>query len=207
MIKSKVVDLIKSRLGNRTEPGLDTRINNELDQAQYECENHGDFTAWFLLSESASYSTTAGEQRVPIPTDMIMEYEEGALFYNGTPLEKYEYEALRKKYYGLEGEPEAYALMGDYFYIFPTPDATYSIDMKYYQQDTLCSVTADDAENLWLAKAADWLLAKAGLAIARYIKDTEAAALFTADEAKAMTRVHKVHVRWLEENINRTSED
>jgi hypothetical protein len=207
MIKSKVVDLIKSRLGNRTDTGIDAKIVAELDAAQEALERFGDFTPWFLLSETATYTTVVGESRVPIPDDMLQEYEEGALFYLGEVLDKYEYDALRSKYYGLSGAPEAYALVNDYFILFPTPDAAYSIDMKYYMKDALISTISDTGENRWLKEASSWIIARTGTAIARFIKDTEAAALFASDEQRAQTDVYKRHIDRMERNVDRQSGD
>ena len=54
---------------------------------------------------------------------------------------------------------------------------------------------------------ADWLMAKAGLAIARFIKDADAQALFTTDEDKASKRVYLMHVDRAERNSPRKKGD
>jgi hypothetical protein len=207
MIKSKLYDLIKMRLGNRTDTDIDTRIAAEMDMAQYELEHHGDFTPWFLLSEDATYAVTAAEQRVPIPADMLQEFEDGALFYGYDPLVKYDYDALVEKFQNSVGPPKAYALVNDYFIVFPVPDAAYNVRMKYYKTDTLPSVVLTSAENLWMKNAAHWLIAKTGSAIARYIKDADATALFLADEQKAQAAVYKIHIDRAERNLDRQMGD
>lgn len=208
MIKSKVVDLIKMRLGNRTDTDIDARIDQELDAAQYELERFGVFTPWFLLGENATYTTTADERRVPIPTDMLQEYEEGALYYNGLPLVKHDSDYLSERFYNAEpGEPKAYALVNDYFELYPMPADAYQINMKYYRVDTVPSAVAADAQNRWLKNAADWLMAKAGLAVARFIKDADAQTLFAADEDKASKRVYLIHVDRAERNSPRKKGD
>lgn len=208
MIKSAVVDLIKMRLGNRTDTDIDTRIDAELDMAQYELEQFGIFTPWFLLSETATYTTAASEPRVPIPTDMLQEYEEGALFYAGLPLTKHDQDYLAGRFEGADpGVPQAYALVGDYFVLYPTPDDAYELSMKYYQKDTVPSAVATGSENQWLKYAADWLLAKTGAAIARFIKDAEAQKLFAEDEKKASDRLYTKHVDRAERNSPRAKGD
>lgn len=208
MIKSKVIDLIKMRLGNRTDADIDTRINAELDAAQYELERFGVFTPWFLLSETASYTTTALEPRVPIPTDMLQEYEEGALFYNGLPLIKHDLDYLSERFENaLPGAPRAYALSGEYFLLFPSPDDAYVLSMKYYQEEPVPSDLAVDAENAWLRNAADWLMAKAGTNVARFIKDSEAMQMFMQDEDKASKRIYLMHVDRAERNSPRKKGD
>jgi len=208
MIKGKVIDLIKSRLGNRTDTGIDEKINLELDAAQYELERFGVFTPWFLLGENATYTTTIDEPRVPIPTDMLQEYEEGALYYNGLPLVKHDQDYLSERFENAEpGAPRAYALVNEYFELFPTPDDAYLINMKYYRMDTAPSDVALDGQNKWLKNASDWLLAKTGLAVARFIKDAEAQTLFAEDEDKASKRIYLMHVDRAERNSPRKKGD
>lgn len=207
MIKSKIVSLIKMRLGNRTDTDIDARIDAELDMAQYELEHFGDFTPWFLLSENATYTLTPTEQRVPLPADMLQEYEEGALFYGYDPLTKYDYDALVAKFRDSTGSPQGYALVDNYFIVFPIPDAAYNITMKYYQVDTAPSAVLTSGENKWMKNAAQWLLAKTGSAIARFIKDADATALFLADEQKAQAAVYKTHIDRAERNVDRQMGD
>jgi hypothetical protein len=138
---------------------------------------------------------------------MPMEYEEGALFYNGKPLTKHEYDALTVAYRDAVGAPEAYALVDGYFLLFPAPDDLYQINMKYYQEDAVPSSLTDTGENKWLKNAAQWLLATTGVAVARFIKDADAVALFAADEQKAATAVYKQHIDRAERNVDRRMGD
>lgn len=208
MIKSTVVGLIKMRLGNRTDTDIDARIDAELDASQYELERFGVFTPWFLLSTETSYTLTAGVDTVSIPTDMLQEYEEGALYYEGLPLLKHDQDYLSEKFHNAEpGAPVAYALVNDVYQVFPTPDIGYSLTNRYYQMDTVPSLVASDAENKWMKHAADWLLAKTGMAIARFIKDAEALARFAEDEDKASKRVYLQHIDRAERNSPRKKGD
>lgn len=208
MIKSTVVELIKMRLGNRTDTDIDTRIDSELDMAQYELEQFGLFTPWFLLSDTTTLNTVVGNPQVAVPTDMLQEYEEGALFYDGLPLAKHDEDYLSQRFFEAEnGPPQAYALSGEYFVLYPTPDAVYPLTMKYYQKDAVPSSLAAGDENLWLKHAADWLLAKTGAAIARFIKDAEAQKLFAEDEKKASDRLYTKHTDRAERNSARVKGD
>lgn len=208
MIKSTVVGLIKMRLGNRTDTDIDTRIDSELDMAQYELEQFGLFTPWFLLSDTTTLNTVVGNPQVAVPVDMLQEYEEGALFYDGLPLAKHDEDYLSQRFFEAEnGPPQAYALSGEYFVLYPTPDAVYPLTMKYYQKDTVPSSLAAGDENLWLKHAADWLLAKAGAQIARFIKDAEAQKLFAEDVQTASDRVYTKHVDRAERNSPRAKGD
>jgi hypothetical protein len=209
MLKSAIVAMLKSRLGNRTESDIDTRIDSELDAAQEDLEHNGVFVPWFLLSETATYTTTIGEQRVPLPADFLQEYDEGALFYDGTPLKaKYDYDALVQVYKTAQaGPPEAYALVNGYFIVFPVPDNAYELSMKYYYSDTVPSSVASGSANQWMKHAAGWLLARAGKMLARYIKDAEVAAMFAEDEKTEATKQYSIHVDRAERNVNRQMGD
>lgn len=203
MIKSKIINIIKTRLGNRTDPGIDDLIANELELAQFQLENDPDFTPWFLLTENATYQMEPAEQRVPIPTDMIQEYEEGALFYGNTPLKKRDYDLLVEFFKDSTGLPQAYSLVNDYFVVFPIPDQNYEIRMTYYAKDSRITSLGDNDENQWLIYAPDWVVALAGAPVARYIKDAEAASMFIADAAVAKQRVYKIHIDRAERNAER----
>jgi hypothetical protein len=208
MIKSKMVTLLKQRLGNREDLDIEQRIDDELDMAQYELEHFGDFTPWFLLSSQQTVALTAGIQAVSIPTDMIAEWEEGVLFYEGTPLTKYDFAELEGKYYESEnGPPEAYSLVDDTFIVFPVPDDAYMLRYRYYARDTEPSNVGDDEENKWMKHAANWLLAKAGVGLSSYIKDEQALALFSADLQRAEVAVYKSHIRRVEESVERNMGD
>lgn len=208
MIKSKILTAIRQRLGNRTDSGIDTLIDSELDFAQYELER-GPYQPWFLLSEDSTASTTALEPRLQLPSDFLAEYEEGALYYRDSDsidneMVKDDLDNLKNTYKEeAAGEPERYAIVGDYYYLFPTPLTTYTMLMKYYQSNTLPSDTLSTAENLWMKHAADLLTSMAGARVAAYLKDTEAAALFEADRVRAATRLYTVHVAREEANRSR----
>lgn len=208
MLKSKVVELLKMRLGNRTDTDIDLRIDAELDAAQYELERFGVFTPWFLLNTPVSISTVAGVATVNVPTDMLQEYDEGALYYDGLPLVKHDEDYLAERFHNASpGQPLAYALVNDTFTLYPVPDAVYTLTLRYYQTDTVPSAVASNAENKWLKHAADWLLAKTGMALARFIKDAEALARFTEDEDKASKRVYLQHIDRAERNSSRKKGD
>ena len=207
MQKQTVIGLIKSRLGNRTDAGIDTRIAGELDAAQTELELYGDFVPWFLLSDEVPVATVVGAQEIALPSDMLQEWEDGAVAYDYLPVTKYEHQALQAKYQDSVGEPKAYAMLAESFKVFPIPDAIYTLKLRYYQKDALPSTLAAAGENRWLKYAPMWLLAKAGVAVARYIKDAEATAMFQADAAAAREQVYKAHVARAEHNVERQMGD
>jgi hypothetical protein len=73
------------------------------------------------------------------------------------------------------GPPEAYALLGNYFRIFPTPDALYTLKTIYYAKDTTLDT---NVENKWLKYAPMLILGRAGKFIAGPLRDTAAMQIF-----------------------------
>lgn len=212
MILSTALSMLKFRLGSRTDADLDTLIPIEMDQAQFEFERSGQ-PPWFLLTEDATAETELGERRLPVPEDFLLETEDDALWLispeTGEPqqLDKGELDASTA-YWGLtEGTPTGYALAGNYFHLFPTPDAVYSIRLKYYAADAKPTVMAAGATNLWLTYASDLLLARTGRRMAMYLRDSELAQLFAADEQTAAARLLTEQTARDEANRNRSKGD
>jgi hypothetical protein len=147
---------------------------------------------WFLLTESATIRTTADEGRVRVPDDFIVEAENLHLYYipddtDELPvkLAKDEFDTLKKNFAESDpdeneaAEPQAYALIGDYFYIFPTPDALYQIEMRYLAN--AAALTAN-IENGWLKYNPYVLIGKTGWLVAKSINNDVAASTFSMME-------------------------
>ena len=189
------VDTIGYRLGNRTD--LDDRIAAEIRLAQVELEQGPDLP-WFLVSEVAYATTSAGEERLGLPSDFLREYEEGCLWlYDADQsipwiqLGKESLEDLRaateQELIDPSGAPTHYAVSGGYFRLFPTPDDTYTIKMVYYKKAT--TLTADADTNDWLTNAPEVLISEAGLKMAAHIKDASAMQAFQMTYDRAWNRL------------------
>jgi len=194
MTRAEAVTLIQRQLAFRT--NLEDEIIAELQAAQIQLEAEA-IKPWFLVSEDSYIDTTSDEQRVAVPSDFIEEVDEAVLRYvpddvSGDDPEidliKGDYDELRKTYSDEDtgtveaGAPEAYALLGNYFRIFPTPDDTYTLHMIYYKQDTTLST---NVENNWLKYVPYLLMGVAGQQIAGGpLRDKDAFAIFQSWEAK-----------------------
>jgi|SRR5687768_738546 len=196
MTRDEAIALLKYRLGNRTD--LDARILLEMVYAQeYKLEGTGAFLPWFLETELATITTIAGEERILLPDDFLGEVEDQALWLydedSATPwteLRKNDYDYLRVKY-PATGLPKQYALLGDYFALFPVPDDSYTIKMRYYAKDD--SLASDNIENKWLKHAGDLLIAETGLIMAGHIFNTDLQAQFEKDASVARQRLYTKH--------------
>lgn len=193
MKRDDAVAIIKGRCSNRKGEDLDPQIVAEMQVQQIELET-ALVLPWFLLSEIATANTIAHEERLELPDLFIREpEEETALWYykasdTDNPrkaLTKDAYDKLVQQFPG-EGEPKAYALVGPYFRLKPTPDKAYPIQMIYYKKDLPLT---NNIENAWLKNAPDLLIAKTGCVIAgEYLKDMDAFALFSKQLDSASTR-------------------
>jgi len=182
MDRSAAVSRIEETLAFR---GTDksTAIINRLQDAQVLLER-APVLPWFLQTEVANITTTSGEERIPIPSDFIREWEEDPLWYfvagtggdddTWTELAKEDLAFARDKYPGA-GAPQVYVLDVKYFRLFPTPDAAYTIKMIYYATDALLTT---DIENDWLKYFPYLMIGEAGRVIAAALRDKDALATF-----------------------------
>jgi hypothetical protein len=111
---------------------------------------------WFLTSEDSYATTTASEERILLPSNFLQEAEDARVYYrpddwpdeDEVELKKEDYDQLKRDFLGVEdGPPQAYALLGGYFRIFPLPDAVYTLRMIYMKED---EVLDTNIENGWL---------------------------------------------------------
>lgn len=172
---------MQQQMGFRSDQATNLILYLKLAQQQLELEPP---KPWFLISETLSSVTEADQPRVLIPTTMLEEYDDGALFYvpdsgddedKNLELRKDEYDVLIRNYKDSEtGPPEAYALRGNYFYIFPTPDDVYNLKVLIYAQDTILD---SNIENKWLKYAPMLIMGKTLQLISGAPRDKDAKAI------------------------------
>lgn len=195
MTRDEAVLEIQNLLGFTTI--LQEPIERELKFAQTRLEN-GPIRPWFLKEDRAFTFTTLGEQRILLPADFLEEDEDSALWYapdNGAPdqeIVKTDLDFLIKNQenfpgtdaagVALPGVPQFYAISGQYFRLFPTPDAVYKIRMIYFKSDTALD---SNIENKWM-KYAPWLvIGEAGRTVAVSARDKAAEAKFSSIRQEA----------------------
>lgn len=200
MIRQEAITRILSRLGRDGDTDLEAKIELEIVTVQESILEGHQWLPWFLLTEIATETTIADEERVEIPTDFLLEDDDQALWrYDAdntdnqwTPLKKDDLDVLRDKYPGT-GEPVAYALRNQYFVLKPTPDDAYTLKMSYYARDT--ELANDDDENKWLTHAADLVIAETCILMAEeYIKDYDSAERFKIAAKRAWDRLYRLHI-------------
>lgn len=188
MTRDEAVAFIKEICGYR-QTG-DATIIKMLERAQTELQRGPTFP-WFLLSERSQILTTIADERIPLPTDFLGEYEDDGIWLrvdNDDPeqdilLEKDDLDLLRGLYKNTSGQPISYSKDGLYFRLFPTPDAEYQLRMQYYQKGT--SLLSGNIENEWLKYSPNSVIGKAGYWYASTLRDQEAKATFKEMETEA----------------------
>jgi hypothetical protein len=210
MTKSTFLQLLKLRLGSRTDTDLDTLISLEADQAQFELEHTGE-PPWFLLSFGVPMTMTAGVRTVSWPSNFLAEYEDGGCWLTNSSgdlvrLDKGDYDESLAYYGTEEGQPVGYSTAGTAMQLFPIPDVVYPLSVDCFLADTPFSATANGSANAWLSYAADVLLAKTGVRVALFIRDVELVQVFAGELAAAIKRMETEHIARMEINRNRTME-
>lgn len=207
MTKSELVQLLGWRLGDRDD--VEERINAELVYIQDNVLEAKEWCPWFLLSEESHASTVAGDARVPLPDDFLMEAEEQHLYIlvNGEKKELTKVDPDRILRKGeAPGVPYAYASVGEYLYFYPLPDAAYPVYMRYYKKDI--PLNTEGTVPKWFKYAGDVVLSEVGKVIAgKHLKDAGAEASFAADAQAAWIRLYSKHTAMQDVNMARNMGD
>lgn len=210
MTGDKVINLLMSRLGARTDAITRASCLLEMELAQTRFESEA-FLPWFLLSEDATVNTVADERRIEVPADFLREHDDGHLFVLGadgkyTALAKGDYDTLLNDY-GFDGTgeyPEAYSLVGDYFALFPIPTQIVQLRLsKYFARDV--APLDEGTENKWLKHVPQLLLADTGLVMAsQHLRDADVIQMFSAQRTEAYQAL--MNFNTAREEANRTRE-
>lgn len=193
MLRDAAVEIIKSRIGNRTD--LDAAIVLEMQQAQETAlERNGRFYPWFLETGIITLgSTVAGTEAMALPSDWLGEIEEQSMWIYDATLDVPYFE-LKKGAYDValqrfteNAKPKRYSLNKNNILLKPTPDAIYVIQTRHFATNAVLST---NIENDWLKYASDWLIAETGIIIARdYIQDDQMAQRFVQAAQRSRDRV------------------
>lgn len=221
MKRDAAIDVLLRRAGQRQgDSTLRTQLEEEMQLAQEVMEQNGvplplelgggPFWPHFLVSEMSSNTTTKDEPRVALPSDFVMEYEDGALFFldggKFKSLIKDDWDILRSNYDAEKTDkPKYYSITGKYFYLFPVPDAAYDLRLVYYQtKDTLDS----NIENDWLRHAPNLLISYVGEVMAgQVLYDEQLRKIFQREYSRAAIQVYYADVARQQANYDAVKGD
>jgi hypothetical protein len=141
-----------------------------------------------LFDETQTSTTNSGQAYVSRPSSN----DPGSIKWiriNGALLKRRSYEYLVT--YGGSGAPIYYHETDDYIYVAPTPDQTYSVEIRYLSRPTALSVSSPTN---WLTSNAATALLNASLIEAeQFLIAPERVAEFEAAYAKAMGPLRSIH--------------
>ena len=204
MIRDKVVELLGWRLGNRKD--MATRALSEMVLVQSTVLEGHHWFPWFLQKDLVGVSTAATVGTIALPTDYLGQIEGRGLWItlpNGQ-LKKLvlgDYEELLAKYPG-SSIPEAWCIEDSFIHIFPTPDAVYPVNWRYFARDI--DMSLDNVETKWLKYAADLVLACVGRQLAeKHIQNPTLAQAFGQEIEPAWDRLAKQET--VQQDTNRNS--
>lgn len=194
MLRDVARDSIASKLGERTD--LNDAIEAEMIVSQEtRLEGNAALKPWFLESIMTEIGTTTiDDNTLALPSDFLGEIDgQGIWVYvaGGDPV----WTKLRKDDFDIAterltepGKPKRYSLQaGDTLILHPTPDAAYSIRMRYYQKQTALTT---NIENAWLANAADMMIYDVARQLAKdKLQNDKMSARYKTDFADAVQRV------------------
>jgi hypothetical protein len=182
MTRDEAVAMVKQGLGFVTNRDTTIVSNMQFQQTQLEL---APTKPWFLKTEPQDLTTVADQNYVSLPSDYLQDHEEGGLYYYDSTadpgyeyveLKKDDYDQLMRNYYGIAPEiPEAYAIVNDRIYLFPTPDDAYALKYIYCKKAALL---ATNVENEWLKWVPGILIGKTGAQMAAGLRDFEAVRMF-----------------------------
>lgn len=201
MLRDDATALIQMMMGFRTD--LAPTIVSTMQFVQTLLER-GQPKPWFLLSEDSLVQTTIGDERVEVPQNFLEEHNSLPFRYRPAnfptadeiELRKDEYDLLKRNFApstilpGTTQIPQAYAKVGNYFRIFPTPDANYMLRLIYYAQDV---VLTSNVTNGWLTWVPDLLIGKAGKLVSTGARDAGAWAMFDEMETKGLASLTRMN--------------
>lgn len=195
MNRTQICNLVLARIGRReTDAYAVAQAKLELTLVQERLEG-GAFLPWFLLTSEQTLTTVASTREVALPDNFLREWDDYPLqFYDSTaspaymPLTKDDFDVHLAEFGEADdGEPQAYALSGVVFDLFPTPDYAYPLKWRYFARDAVLSDSV--LTNNWTANAADLLVAELGVVMAGYARRDDLVNLFAAQKAEALKRL------------------
>ena len=209
MTRDQIIANVLSRLGER---GKDVRLQQasvtELANIQRDRLEQADFKPWFILSDLEYTTTTAGDQRIALPTYFLEEYEEGSLLwrqdvgYAWVPLVKGNLDQTQG-YRRLTGFPpgvaRSYSLVGLNFILETPPVTPYQLAMLYYKAEPTIMdpylVPGDVTTNKWMTYAPEWMMCELGALLAAYhVRDPDAGWCFPTGRGQSQgPHLHSTH--------------
>jgi len=188
-----IIEIISGRLGDRT--GLDPKIILELEVVQVNFEKSGEDLPWFLTVDDETLTVPAAQFK-SLPTGFLRERH---VFKTTTEYTKVDREDLKPD--SSAGCP-IYAIQGDVLYLPDKDTKAVSLEITYYKAASI--LEAKSGTNGWSDNFPSLLIAMVGRVVARFLRDMEAAKIFSEDLKEALFAYRKEIVAREESGRERT---
>lgn len=171
MLNSEVLTTMMGRLGRRLATAMRSTCLSELTLAIQELER-APIKPWFL-EETKTGTLVIDQDYIDLPTDFLMEIEEGTFEVRNTAtgwqeLTKVARDKLRSATANMASAfPKGYAIWGSKFYLGPTPDVAYSYRFDYYKRSNPIVDNSAECSNFWINEFFNYTTSKALIVIAR----------------------------------------
>lgn len=163
-------------------------VNTEIKSAIQSAIKHYEIERFWFNETTATSSTAVNQDRYPVPLDLI-ELDTLKVMVNGEywPLERRDWPYVNDGY-NTNGPPTDFAIYRDELYLYPTPDAVYTLTMAYVK--SLSTLTADSDTNEWMTKAEILIRSRAKYDLfTDLIRDYESAAVMQVKEEKEFRKL------------------
>lgn len=180
-MRSRIADdLDRSDLSSQIDKAINRAIKYYQGRRFWFNETTGTFTT---VADQRTYGSADG-----LPSDIVeIDFLKIALTSLDDPITPRTYSWIENIDLGnnLTGEPTDYALYQEKVYLYPIPDATYTITVSY--QQSYSELSSDSDTNDWTTEAEDLIEARARWWLyTRVIQDREMAADAKAEEREAL---------------------
>ena len=188
MNKQSAMSIVSTKIGNRSHLIENGTIANQLYLSQIALEDKA-FLPWFLIKRQTP-TTVASTQNVAFPTDYIRLDEDtrfkikvdSALY----PLCLSDEDTLTAEWpKESEGRPTHFYQDNTDFWLYPTPDKAYDLNYRAYIRDTSVFDLNDTETNLWLTHAANLLIARTAMVLAKNLQNPKLAEALSAEYQEA----------------------
>lgn len=194
---AQLYDLILTRARRAGDPTLRTVLPNELRQMVQAWER-SPFMPWFLEKTSSGLVTVTSADTINEPSDYLLIVENTKVYSTNTSntrtkLTRAYHEDIEESFNGIDpGPPTHFDIFGGKIYFGPTPDAVYTIRMKYYAKTTPPPDDNNVIDNQWAINAEDLFITESAYRLqASYIKDMKVAAELRAQSNSIRSELHK----------------
>lgn len=215
------LNLVMSRLGNRTEPALRALCLAEMKLLAREIED-GAWKPWFLFRHLVFVgSTSAGVSQVVASNILDLDDDQAGVFYYDDTrtvdmyrrLERGMLRFLKDKYFEEEmAAPREYDMTGSgsgsLLHIFPTPDAGYQIYFSGFYRESQNIADSTDETTVWLTQVPSLIIAGTTMKMAAtHTRDDTVAAANGTLYAKALQDLNTQSVSKKVSGLNLTMGD